>query len=106
MPTTQRCKCDGTSALQIHVDFLFCRSDSVCGFASVGPAEYTGGRVTNQNFQVGYIGGDFATGTVGREDITFAGLTVRNQHLGLADIAHVENPYGLTSGIMGEFGLN
>lgn len=91
---------------ELKIDYSLCRSDSECGFASFGPAEYSGGRVTNQNLQVGYISGEFATGTVGREDVTFAGLTVRNQHLGLAERAFFTNQNGLASGIMGEFGLS
>jgi hypothetical protein len=72
-------------------------------FASFGPEEYSGGRVPNQNFNVTYLQGEFATGTVGREDVTFAGVTVRNQHVALADRGYVTGQIGLTSGIMGEF---
>lgn len=81
------------------------RLQSVCGFASYGPEEYTGGIVEDRNFQTGYLSGEFALGTVGREDVTFAGLTVRNQEMSLVDKTHWESAFNLTSGIMGKLHL-
>ncbi|EOA88548.1 uncharacterized protein SETTUDRAFT_27350 [Exserohilum turcica Et28A] len=74
---------------------------SACGFASYGPQDYTGGQVANQNFNASYVTGEFAVGTVGREKVTFAGLTVPDQHIGLVDRTYFYDQNGFTSGIMG-----
>ncbi|EUC33610.1 hypothetical protein COCCADRAFT_95561 [Bipolaris zeicola 26-R-13] len=77
------------------------KPQSTCGFASVGPAEYTGGRIPNINFNSTYLTAEFARGSVGLEDVTIAGLTVRNQHMSLAEKVFLSTAYNMTSGIIG-----
>ena len=80
-----------------------CRPQSACGFASLGPPDYTGGRVANMHLNLTYLSAEFARGSVGLEDVTIAGLTVRNQHMSLADKVFLDSTNNMTSGIIGEF---
>lgn len=89
-------------AANYRLTYTLCRPQSTCGFASVGPAEYTGGRIPNINFNSTYLTAEFARGSVGLEDVTIAGLTVRNQHMSLAEKVFLSTAYNMTSGIIGK----
>ncbi|EMD62740.1 hypothetical protein COCSADRAFT_94461, partial [Bipolaris sorokiniana ND90Pr] len=77
------------------------KPQSACGFASLGPPDYTGGRVANMHLNLTYLSAEFARGSVGLEDVTIAGLTVRNQHMSLADKVFLDSTNNMTSGIIG-----
>ncbi|EUC43041.1 hypothetical protein COCMIDRAFT_28414 [Bipolaris oryzae ATCC 44560] len=74
---------------------------SACSFASVGPDHYTRGLVANTHFNLTYLSAEFVRGSVGLEDVTIAGLTVRNQHMSLADEVCLDTANNMTSGIIG-----
>ncbi|KAI4607624.1 hypothetical protein J4E83_009521 [Alternaria metachromatica] len=77
------------------------QSQATCGFPKFGPKSFTGSQIPDQNFNVTYGGGEFATGIVGLEDVGFGGVTVKNQKMSFVDRTYWLSAGNLTSGLMG-----
>lgn len=73
---------------------------SKCAFGKLWNGKYEEGQVAGENFNISYGDGEFLVGTLGYEDVTIAGVTVKHQ-----EIASVNEGYwvgdGVTSGIAG-----
>lgn len=92
-------------AAKHRLTYTLCRPQWACAFPSLGPPDYTGGRVANVHFNLTYISAEFARGSVGLEDVTIAGLTVRNQQMSLSDEVYTVTANNFTTGVIGEFYL-
>jgi len=87
--------------LNLIVNVPHRRSQATCGFPKFGPKSFTGSQIPDQNFNVTYGGGEFATGIVGLEDVGFGGVTVKNQKMSFVDRTYWLSAGNLTSGLMG-----
>ncbi|KKA27648.1 hypothetical protein TD95_001230 [Thielaviopsis punctulata] len=85
----------------VDVDTSAAEPESECNFGktfSVNSKTFT--KIPNENFNIGYGDGEFLTGYLGTQDITVAGITVKNQTMGVVNYAGWEGD-GTTSGLMG-----
>ena len=71
-----------------------------CRLASTYTPTSTFRPIDNRNFQVNFAGGESLLGTFGREQVTVAGITVKNQQIALVDQAEWFGD-GATSGVLG-----
>jgi aspergillopepsin I len=77
------------------------RPQPTCGFPKYGPKSFSGGQIPDQNFNVTYGGGEFATGVVGLESVGLGGVTVKDQKMSLVNETFWESAGNLTSGLIG-----
>ena len=55
--------------------------EAECNFGPTFNGTFNHGTVKNQNFNISYGDGEYLNGLIGREDITIAGLTVKEQEV-------------------------
>ncbi|KAL8965454.1 MAG: hypothetical protein Q9183_003844 [Haloplaca sp. 2 TL-2023] len=73
---------------------------AACKFGPAYTLSSTFDTIEGQNFNIGYGDGEIATGIVGYEDVTLAGITVNRQEVAVVDFA-AWNGDGITSGLIG-----
>ncbi|CZT20691.1 uncharacterized protein RCC_06549 [Ramularia collo-cygni] len=61
---------------------------------------FSDGKIADQNFRIEYGDGEFLTGEMGYQDVTFSGITVDNQQVALVDYAYWFGD-GESSGLLG-----
>ncbi|KAL8869844.1 MAG: hypothetical protein Q9174_003965 [Haloplaca sp. 1 TL-2023] len=71
-----------------------------CKFGPTYTTSSTFDVIEDQNFNIGYGDGEIATGIVGYEDVTLAGITVSRQEVAIVNFA-AWNGDGITSGLIG-----
>lgn len=75
------------------------QTEDVCGFGTPFTPGSSFTKIADENFNITYGDGEFATGVLGYEDVTFAGVKVR-QEVALVNYAAWEGD-GTTSGLTG-----
>lgn len=76
------------------------RPESYCDFGTLYNVSSTFKQIPNENFNIEYGDGEFLTGIFGTEQVTIAGITVKNQQVALANYAGWYGD-GIASGILG-----
>lgn len=76
------------------------QSEADCLFGPTYNISKTFKQIPNENFNVTYADQEVVTGIEGTEEITLAGITVKNQQVGVVDFA-VWNGDGVSSGLIG-----
>ena len=71
-----------------------------CAFGLTYKPSSTFEQIEDQNFNVTYGDGEFLTGIVGREEVTFAGITIKDQEIAVVDAAAWQGD-GISSGLIG-----
>ncbi|KAL8733212.1 MAG: hypothetical protein Q9166_002229 [cf. Caloplaca sp. 2 TL-2023] len=74
--------------------------EAECEFGHLITTSPTFKQIPGQNFKVGYADGEELTGIVGTEDVTLAGITVKNQEVGIVNHAYW-NGDNSSSGLIG-----
>ncbi|KAL8879190.1 MAG: hypothetical protein Q9198_003150 [Flavoplaca austrocitrina] len=74
--------------------------DTECGFGPPIAPSSTFKQIPGQVFKIGYADGEVATGIVGTETVTLAGIRVENQEVGIVDYAYW-NGDNSSSGLIG-----
>ena len=74
--------------------------ESDCDFGPSYTPSSTFKQIPNENFNVSYGDGSFVTGIVGLDDVTLAGITVKDQEVGVVDSAGFSAD-GIQSGLIG-----
>ncbi|KAF2668485.1 acid protease [Microthyrium microscopicum] len=75
-------------------------ASATCRFSRTYNNTKTFKAVANQHFNISYADGEFLNGEMGREDVTFGGITVPNQEFGLINYA-AWNGDTISSGLTG-----
>ena len=73
---------------------------SSCGFGATYNISTTFKQIPDENFKVSYVDGETVSGTVGTEEVTRAGITVKNQQVGVVELAAWFRN-GILSGLVG-----
>lgn len=76
------------------------QSEADCGFGSTYNISKTFKQIPNENFNITYADLEVVTGIEGIEEVTLAGITVKNQQVGVVDVA-AWNGDGVSSGLIG-----
>lgn len=76
------------------------QAESYCAFGSSYNISKTFKQIPNENFNISYADGEFLTGIVGTERVTLAGITVKNQQVGVVNFAAWFGD-GISSGLVG-----
>jgi hypothetical protein len=74
--------------------------ESQCGFGPTYSVSATAKQIDNRNFNISYADGERLNGQMITEDLTFAGITVENQTMGLVTYAGWYGD-GISSGLVG-----
>jgi hypothetical protein len=74
--------------------------ESQCGFGPTYSVSATAKQIDNRNFNISYADGERLNGQMITEDLTFAGITVENQTMGLVTYAGWYGD-GVSSGLVG-----
>lgn len=74
--------------------------ESECAFGSTYSLSSTAKQIPNRNFNISYADGERLNGEMITEDLTFAGLTLKNQTMGLVTVAGWHGD-GTSSGLVG-----
>ncbi|KAI4237919.1 MAG: hypothetical protein LQ349_001486 [Xanthoria aureola] len=74
--------------------------EAQCGFGAPVTLSPTFKQIPGQNFKIAYADGEELTGTVGTETVTLAGITVKNQEIGIVNHAYW-NGDNSSSGLIG-----
>lgn len=74
--------------------------ESTCMFGPVFDGTFEDGQIADENFNITYGDGEFLTGVLGRENVTLAGITVKDQEVALVNYAYWEGD-NVTSGLIG-----
>ena len=75
-------------------------TEADCGIATTYVKTPTFKPVANENFAISYSDGELLTGSFGTEQVTVAGITVKNQQIALVTNANW-NGDGVSSGVLG-----
>ena len=71
-----------------------------CAFGPTYEPSPTFEQIQDQNFNVTYGGGEFLTGIVGRDEVTFAGVIIKDQEIAVVNSAAWHGD-GVSSGLVG-----
>ena len=75
-------------------------SESACDFGPTYTPSSTFRQIANENFNTDYGDGSFVAGIAGYDDVTLAGITVKDQEIGVVDYAGFAAD-GIESGLIG-----
>lgn len=74
--------------------------ENECGFGLTYTISPSFKRIRNVNFNITYAGGESLTGIFGKEVVTFAGVSINDQMIGIVENAAWQGD-GITSGLIG-----
>ncbi|KAL9608140.1 MAG: hypothetical protein Q9167_007007 [Letrouitia subvulpina] len=74
--------------------------EDVCSFGSTYTTSPSFKQIPNVNFNVTYQDGEFLTGVFGKESVTFAGISIEDQWIGIVGNAAWQGD-GISSGLIG-----
>ena len=76
------------------------QAESTCNFGPLFNGTFDDGQISNENFNIEYGDGETLNGVLGYEDVTVAGITVKNQEVALVNYAFWQGD-GVSSGLIG-----
>ncbi|KAL8716451.1 MAG: hypothetical protein Q9220_000358 [cf. Caloplaca sp. 1 TL-2023] len=84
----------------VDVQSLITYPEAECAFGPTYTPSSTFSQIPGENFQIKYGDGESLTGILGTEDVTLAGITVRNQEVGIVNYT-AWNGDNSSSGLIG-----